>query len=116
MNKKNFKLKYLHPIKIAFYELEIFLIGAWRFFLKQQKSQEKEMIRNYYNEATVESKPTDSKVIFTCNGFIWHGGLADRLKGAISVYEWCKKNDKSEFDWQSKHRQNHTFQHFDRFK
>lgn len=94
MNINDLKYKYLHPIKIAFYELEIFLIGAWRFFLKQQKSQEKKMIRDYYNEATVGSKPTDSKVIFTCNGFIWHGGLADRLKGAISVYEWCKKNDK----------------------
>lgn len=94
MDLKVFKFKYLHPIKIAFYEIEIFLGGAWRFFLKQQISQEKKMIKDYYQDMSNGIKPKSNEIIFTCNGFIWHGGLADRLKGAISIYEWCKKNNK----------------------
>lgn len=94
MNIKNLKYRYLHPIKIAFYELEIFVLGAWRFFLKEQKSQEKKMIKEYYNNTSDDTKAFTNEIIFTCNGLIWHGGLADRLKGAISIYEWCKKNNK----------------------
>lgn len=94
MNIKDLIYKYLHPIKMAFYEFEIYVLGAWRFFLKQQKSQEKQMIKDYYNNTVSDTKTITNEIIFTCNGFIWHGGLADRLKGAISVYEWCKRNDK----------------------
>lgn len=94
MNIKRIKTKYFHPIKIVYYELEIYILGAWRFFLKQQKKQEKEMIKHYYNNISTNITPTNNEIIFTCNGFIWHGGLADRLKGAVSVYEWCKKNNK----------------------
>lgn len=95
MNIKKLKKKYLHPLRIISYELEIYVLGAWHFFLNQQKSQEQKMIKDYYNDFSIDPKTVSSEIIFTCNGFIWHGGLADRLKGAISVYEWCKKNNKT---------------------
>ena len=93
MKINELKYKYLHPIKIALYEIEIFLGGAWRFFLKQQRNQEKRILKKYYKN-TDDILSVNDEIIFTCNGFIWHGGLADRLKGAISIYEWCKKNNK----------------------
>ena len=93
MGIKELKYKYLHPIKIVFYEIEIYILGAWRFFLKQQRSQEKKMIKEYYNN-TDDTLTVNNEIIFTCNGYIWHGGLADRLKGSVSIYEWCKRNNK----------------------
>ena len=92
MNLKEFKLKYLHPIKMFYYNTKIKLFGAWRFFLKQQRHQEKKLIHKYYNNDC--NNNTSNIIVFSCNGFIWHGGLADRLKGIVSIYEWCKKNNK----------------------
>ena len=94
MNLEEYKLKFLHPIKMFYYDTEIKLLGAWRFFLKQQKQQEKELRNKYYrnNDSIIN---TNSLIIFSCNGLIWHGGLADRLKGIVSIYDWCKNNNKN---------------------
>ena len=32
------------------------------------------------------------KMIFMVNGFLRHGGLSDRLRGALSTYLYAKKN------------------------
>jgi len=79
-----------HPLKMGWYNLQIAIGGAWHFFCKQQKQQEVKITRTYYNNQIIENP--DNAIIFQCNGFTWHGGLADRLKGIIAVYEWCKRN------------------------
>ena len=91
MKIKEIKQYYLHPIKMFYYNVEIKLFGAWRFFLKQQKHQEKKLIHKYYNNDSNNNTP--NIIVFSCNGFIWHGGLADRLKGIVSIYDWCKSNN-----------------------
>lgn len=80
----------LHPLKMGWYNLQIAVGGAWRFFCKQQRQQEERMMSTFYNSPLAEEP--DKAVIFQCNGFTWHGGLADRLKGIVAVYEWCKRN------------------------
>lgn len=83
----------LHTLKMYFYDIEIKLFGAWNFFLKLQKKEENRLIKTYYNHINnIQTIP--SYIIFTCNGYTWHGGLADRIKGIVSIYEWCINNDK----------------------
>lgn len=87
----NYIRKYiLHPLKMGWYDLQIATCGAWRFFCKQQKLQESKISSVHYIGRTIENP--DNAIIFQCNGFTWHGGLADRLKGIVAVYEWCKRN------------------------
>lgn len=86
------KEKILHPLKMQWYEVQIRLGGAWWFFCKQQHQQEHTMLRAHYNGDIVYD--CNDAVIFTCNGYIWHGGLADRLKGIVAVYDWCKRNNR----------------------
>lgn len=93
MNIKGIKQNYLHPIKMFYYNTEIKLFGAWRFFLKQQKQQEIKLSSKHYNDK-VSKQHFSNCIIFTCNGITWHGGLADRIKGIVSVYDWCKNNNK----------------------
>lgn len=94
MDIKQLKLKFLHPIKMFYYDMEIKIFGAWRFFLKQQCRREEELVNKYYTNKSLDK--VNNCVVFTCNGLIWHGGLADRLKGIVSIYDWCK-NNKREF-------------------
>lgn len=83
---------FLHSLKMQWYELQIRLFGAWNFFLKQQKCAEKSLLKNNYKEKS--SAQVSNCVIFTCNGLGWSGGLADRLRGIISIYDWCKRNSR----------------------
>lgn len=87
-----FKSKVLHPLKIFLINIGIFLLGPWRVFLLQQKMQEKALIKRKYNN--VYNTSLNNCIIYMCNGYTWHGGLADRLKGIVSVFEWCKKHNK----------------------
>lgn len=82
----------LHQLKMQWYELQIKALGAWNFFLKQQKSLEKSLLKKYYNKEAKQKVSSD--IIFTCNGYLWAGGLADRLRAIIAIYSWCKKNCK----------------------
>lgn len=86
------KINIFHPLKMQWYELQIRMFGAWNFFLKQQKSNESFLLRNSYNEKTASSVP--DKVIFTCNGLGWSGGLADRFRGIVAIYDWCKRHNR----------------------
>lgn len=81
--------KFLHSMKMQWYNVQIAIGGAWRFFSKQQISMAEKMVAVHYTEDT---QTDDTSVVFTCNGWIWHGGLADRLKGIVAVYDWCKRN------------------------
>ena len=83
----------LHSVKIGIVELSINVFGSWRVFCYQSRSIEKKLIKRHYTERM--QADAESAVVFTCNGFIWHGGLVDRFKGALSVYEWCKRNGRT---------------------
>lgn len=80
---------FLHSLKMQWYELQIRMFGAWNFFLKQQQRSEKSLLKNNYKEKN--SEQVSNCVVFTCNGLGWAGGLADRLRGIISIYDWCKR-------------------------
>lgn len=84
--------KVFHFFKMQWYELQIRMFGAWNFFLKQQKSAEKCLLKNNYKEKCPAQ--VSNCVVFTCNGLGWSGGLADRLRGIVSIYDWCKRNNR----------------------
>ena len=88
MNVKN---DILHPLKIGWYNFQIKYFDTYRFFCKQQKRQEKTMFEKYY---LISNDILEPCLVHTCNGFTWSGGLADRLKGIVSVFEWCKKHNR----------------------
>lgn len=88
----NIRKNILHPLKMGWYDFQIKYFGAYRFFCRQQKQQEKTMFEKYYMINDVTLVPC---IVHTCNGFTWSGGLADRLKGIISVFEWCQKHNRS---------------------
>ena len=87
------KQKIFHPIKMGWYDFQIKCFGAYRFFMKQMKAQEIVMIREYYHIVPSAEALTPA-IVHTCNGFTWSGGLADRLKGIVATFDWCKKNNR----------------------
>lgn len=89
----HFKPKVLHPLKISIIDICISLFGAWRVFLFQQRQSERRLIKEKYSN--INNTLLDNYVIYMSNGYTWHGGLADRLKGIVSVFEWCKENNKN---------------------
>lgn len=49
---------------------------------------EEQLLHDYYNTNDIKK---DNKIIFMVDGRSIHGGLADRIKGMISIYYLCKK-------------------------
>lgn len=43
----------------------------------------------YYKEAFPVGKNTNKMIVFMADGRKSHGGLADRLRGIVSTYEYC---------------------------
>lgn len=69
-------------------------MGVWNFFLWQGKKAEEKIQREYYKQTFYTVKSEKTTVIYMANGFTWHGGLADRLKGIISLFCWCHDNNR----------------------
>ena len=76
---------------MQWYNLQIAIGGAWRFFCKQQRELEAKLTEKYYQK---QEQISDKSVVFTCNGWSWSGGLADRIKGMLTLYDWCKRNNR----------------------
>lgn len=76
---------------MGWYNFQIKYLGAYSFFKKQMKKQEKIIAHSHYiiNDQQRKLVPC---IVHTCNGFTWSGGLADRLKGIVSAYGWCKRH------------------------
>lgn len=64
------------------------LLGKWNYFLWHQKVQLIPLQEKYYNQPDTQTQ-SQKCVIFMANGIVSHGGLADRIKGILSVYSWC---------------------------
>lgn len=88
------KSRFLHPVKMKWYDLQIEIIGAWKFFLKRQRSGERKLTKIHYQSTDKICGNKRSTVIYMANGYTWHGGLADRLKGIVSLYAWCSDHSK----------------------
>lgn len=69
-----------------------FVIGDWRYFLIGASHGRKEVVKHHY--AITGNGVKDSSVIFMANGYSWHGGLCDRLKGIVFTYKWCKDHNR----------------------
>lgn len=52
-------------------------------------------LKRFYNTKSPRANNTDQWLIYMCDGRIHHGGLADRLSGFVSVYDYCKQNGKT---------------------
>ena len=71
-------------------------MGVWQFFLWQEKGVVKKYLYPHYKaQKKEEGIQYPQAVIYMVNGWSWAGGLADRLKGMVSLYMWCKDNGKS---------------------
>lgn len=70
MNKK--VRKFLHEMKMQWYNAQISIGGAWRFFCKQQKAMAGKIASEYY---TGNTRTEDTSVVFTCNGWIWRRAM-----------------------------------------
>ena len=82
-------------LKKAYYAWKQKQLGAWKFFLWVEKKGERQIRHKYYKQKEKTATNTDSIVIYMANSYTWHGGLADRLKGIVSLYAWCKDHGKS---------------------
>ena len=80
-----------YRVKKIFLNILRSIIGDWYYFLYDERKHENSLIHNYYNKSD-ECHIGHTQVVYIANGFCNHAGLADRLKGMIAVYDWCKKN------------------------
>ena len=89
------KSKILHDIKMMYYNLLKRRMGVWKYFLWQEDRLVKHDLHPYYKKHCGDNRlSTVPCVIYMANGWTWSGGLADRLKGIVSLYMWCKDNGK----------------------
>lgn len=84
-------------------------ILKWHFFqlrlvfrLKKWYHAKEDLIYSQYYKDYNASKPKKKQIIFLVDGRTIHGGLADRFKGIISTYAYCKKH-KIDFKLQYKY-------------
>lgn len=63
-----------------------------RFLINKLKLRK---LKKYYSKENPKKAANhDQMLVYMCDGRIHHGGLADRLSGLVSVYDYCKENDK----------------------
>lgn len=53
-----------------------------------------QFLKRFYKKENSPVNFTEKYVIYMCDGRIHHGGLADRLSGLVSTYDYCKQNNK----------------------
>ena len=86
----------LHNLKMLYLNLLKRYMVVWQFFLWQEKGVVKKYLYPHYKaQKKEEGRQYPQAVIYMVNGWSWAGGLADRLKGMVSLYMWCKDNGKS---------------------
>lgn len=62
----------------------------WFVFSRRLSKEWKKTIESHYSCNPCVMVKGKKTVVFLCNGFVEHGGLADRLKGIVSTYAVCK--------------------------
>lgn len=66
----------------------------WFVLHRREEKRLKKQVMVRYSPAD-DYKVTRLETIVMCQGFVAHGGLIDRLRGAVSVYMACKKYKKN---------------------
>ncbi len=66
----------------------------WFVQHSREENRLKKQVMVRYSPAD-DYKVTRLETIVMCQGFVAHGGLIDRLRGAVSVYMACKKHKKN---------------------
>ena len=79
-----------YNIKKMYLDTIHWCLGDWRYFLYDVVKHEKHLLRQYYNELSIDTF-TQKTVIYMANGFCGHAGIADRFKGITALYGWCKE-------------------------
>lgn len=82
-----------HRIKSLYRNILMRYMGVWEYFLYTQKIIAKRYRQVHYKDKESADKYPEA-VICMVNGWGWSGGLVDRLKGAVSVYDWCVRCNK----------------------
>ena len=60
-------------------------------YLNESKNR---LLTQYYSDSVAEDFSKVSPGIVICfDGHIQHGGLADRLRGIVSVYSYCREHN-----------------------
>lgn len=59
----------------------------------EDSKQEKELTASYNNLKVSKTYDVNRTLIYMADGKIQHGGLADRLRGIVSIYKYCKENN-----------------------
>lgn len=69
-------------------------IGHYNFVKLQSWIKYRLNFRKFYNANSKQSPHTERKtVVYMADGRTSHGGFSDRLRGIISLYEYCMKHD-----------------------
>lgn len=70
-------------------------MGVWRFFLWEERQIVKKNLMPHYKEQNQhKEKLYPQAVVYMANGWSWAGGIADRFKGIVSLYMWCKDHNR----------------------
>lgn len=85
----------LHKIKMIYLNLLKRYMGVWQFFLWEEKQIVKKNLLPHYRDRQIKKGYQYlHAVVYMANGWSWAGGIADRFKGMLSLYMWCKDHNK----------------------
>ncbi len=77
------------------YKIKQFFRDVYNTYVSWQRGfhrEEKELVDKYYIQHCAPPKSRTPQVVMMLDGRVVHGGLADRLRGICSVYDFCKHN------------------------
>ena len=50
-------------------------------------------LKKNYNTNPDRSKNISTRIIYMADGRMHHGGMVDRIRGIIAIYDYCKRNN-----------------------
>lgn len=78
-------MKFLQNIK---------LLKRYFYSNSYMNQAKRELLAKFYtNNVTEDLSKVKQGVVICFDGHMLHGGLADRLRGIVSVYSWCRNHD-----------------------
>lgn len=67
---------------------------AWYLWFRghQRRRRGGKVVKRYYSAELPEADHNNKTVVYLADGRTSHGGLADRLRGMVSIYDVCREN------------------------
>ena len=78
-------------------KLAVFLrnmLGEINYSVLMSKIKVHKFLKKYYSESNTCGQNAKQVYIYMADGKINHGGLVDRLRGLVALYDYCKQFDK----------------------